>query len=419
MIKKELNINGTRWKLLADPLASLAYVLQNHLNVDINDFKCGKGNCEECFVIVNGEVIFPCSRVLQDLPGGTLVSTKNGLAEISSLQAMQITWVLHDSPGCYRCAKKAISACAAMLDANPDPTKYEIRNCLCQRTLICCNSEKNEKKRHDAIVDAVRVMRGELNIDEIVQMVSVKKKVVDVTGIVGRKGFIKPVFQGVASALGIRIPPDTLHLSLVYAGVSNARMVSIDLDGAWVVPGVYRVITSYDVLGSNILSLPTVSSQKEQLFQPVICKEEIRSKYEVIAVVCADTQQSAFAAAQKIKATYKYLGGPVPQEVKGSGIPETISHPDAYNVGFACLDKNGSLAIHSKYFLPDQYRSIIARAIGLDEGLLKLVHGKTQKSAPKNIFPIMEAILGLAFLSTGKPVLLKCSNYLGKNGLFC
>ncbi len=409
MIKKELNIDGTCWKLLADPLASLAHILQRHLHIDINDFECGKGNCEECFVIINGEVVFPCAKVLQELPGGAIISTKNGLGEINTLQAMQISWALHGSPGCSRCAGRVIGTCAAMLEKNPFPTEKEVEGWFCNKPVTCCNGEKAAQRRLDAIINAARVLRGEINIGEFVQMVSSKKKV----------KIIKTIPAVTAAELGINVPPGALHLALVHAGVANVRLQSINLDGAWVVPGVCRVITSYDVLGSNMLSPPMDPSQSERFFRPVICKERIINKNEVIAVVCADTQHNAFAAAQRIEATYKYFSSREPSEIDGSGAADFALHSRPYevcNIGLASLDEYGRLAIHSKYILPDQYRSIIARAIGLDEEFLVFIHTKNQKSAPRNYFPIAEAILGLAFLSTGKPVFMEYNSCLGING---
>lgn len=415
MKKKELNINGTRWTLLVDPLASLAYVLQNQLKLNLNDFNCGEGDCEECFVIINGEVVLPCAVVMRELTNGAIISTKDILTKNSSLQAVQLSWVLHGSPGCFRCAGKVIGTSAAMLEINPFPTQNEVKSWFCNKHITCCTSERIVQKRFNAIVDAARVVRGEISISELAHMVSAEKKVIDVMQKMQHKVIIEPVSREAVPELGIRIPPGTLHLALVRAGVFNAKLRAINVDGAWSVPGVCRVITSYDVLGSNILSLPNNPSLKEQLFQPVICREEIKSKYDVIAVVCADTQQNALLAAQNIKATYKFLDKAEPPVNEDSDMPEPACHPEAYNVGFAHLDRSGRLAIYSKHFLPDQYRCIIAKAIGLNEELLELVPGNAQKSVPQNYYPVLEAILGLAFLSTGKPVFLKCSNYTSKN----
>ena len=85
--------------------------------------------------------------------------------------------------------------------------------------------------------------------------------------------------------------------------------------------------------------------------------------------------------------------------------------PHAYNLGFANLVNNGKLVIHSRFSFPDHYRSIIAWAIGLNEQQLDLVHSNGAVEVSQGFNPFAEAILGQAFLSTGRPVFLKCSTY--------
>ena len=54
--------------------------------------------------------------------------------------------------------------------------------------------------------------------------------------------------------------------------------------------GVYRVITYHDVLGSNYLSSPAFTGEGLSLTAPSSASaEEIKNKYEVLAVVCADS----------------------------------------------------------------------------------------------------------------------------------
>jgi aldehyde oxidoreductase len=147
-----------------------------------------------------------------------------------------------------------------------------------------------------------------------------------------------------------------------------------------------------------------------------ICREEIKNKYEVLAVVCADSLQNALAAARKVKAKYKFsrMEGASAIQTRTQN-RKTVTGPiylsQAYNLGFANLVNNGKLVIHSRFSFPDHYRSIIAWAIGLNEQQLDLVHSNGAVEVSQGFNPFAEAILGQAFLSTGRPVFLKCSNY--------
>lgn len=418
MIKKELNINGVRWKLIVEPLASLAALLQSQLKINQNDDKCGIGDCEDCFVIINGEVALACITALRDLPNGTIITTKEGMKNIGGLQTVQLAWVVHGSPGCFRCSRKIIGISAAMLEINPFPTRKDIQSWFNNQSFSCCNNDRSWQQRIDAILDAARVFRGEIGIDELAGMVSTEKKIIDIKQVMHHNTKADSSSWGLIPELGIRLPSDTLYLALVRAGVYNAKILSIEVHEAWEVPGIYKVITSYDVKGSNYLSRIAEAYSQEKKFEfthPILCRKEIKNKYEVIAVVCADSQQNALTAARKIRATYKFLGK---EDVSGiqvsRNVAEPLCHPEAYNLGFAHLDNRGRVVIYSKFSFQSQYKSIIARAIGLDEEYLELRSGNGPERIPQDYSPIMEAILGLAFLSTGRPVFLKCSNYTGK-----
>jgi aldehyde oxidoreductase len=417
MIKKELNINGVLWRVVADPAVPLAVLFQNQL-LDIS--LCGAGDCENCFIIINGKTAFACNIALGELPDVTVVTTKEGIKNAGTLQALQLAWAIHDSPGCLRCSGKAIVTGASMLESNSFPGREDIQSWFYQQPFKCCNSEKVMQKRIGAIEDAARVVRGEIGINELAAGIPLGKKMIDLQQvaydfITADSDTWTPVPE-----LGIRIPPDALHLVLVRTGVSHAELVAVEVDEAWQVPGVNRIITSHDVLGSNYLSGPASSVQEKGLEfnRPIlsICREEIKSKDEVLAVVCADSLQNALKAARKVKAKYKFLrkeeASVISNNAQGDkAMAEPICHPRAYNIGFANLDSSGKLVIHSRFSFPEHYRSIIAWAIGLNGGQLELVHGNGAVEVPRGFRPLAEAILAQALLSTGRPVFLKCCDY--------
>jgi aldehyde oxidoreductase len=420
MIKKKLNINGVCWNLGVEPTVSLAVLFQNRpLEISLDGGRCGTGDCADCFVIINGEAVLPCATFLGELPDGTFITTREGIKEAGALQALQLSWVVHRSPGCFCCSGKAIRIGTAMLGINPFPSRKDIESWFLQQPFKCCNSKRTMQKRIDAIEDAARVVRGEIGINELACKISTEKRVLDLRQFAQDCLIVGSAPWTPVPELGIKIPPDTLHLALVRAGVSNAELVSIEAGEAWSVPGVYRVITYHDVLGSNYLSSPAFAQGEGLEFnRPIlsICREEIKNKYEVLAVVCADSLQNALAAARKVKAKYKFsrMEGASAIQTRTQN-RKTVTGPiylsQAYNLGFANLVNNGKLVIHSRFSFPDHYRSIIAWAIGLNEQQLDLVHSNGAVEVSQGFNPFAEAILGQAFLSTGRPVFLKCSNY--------
>jgi xanthine dehydrogenase D subunit len=79
-----------------------------------------------------------------------------------------------------------------------------------------------------------------------------------------------------------------------------ARIRSIDLSGAWKVPGVYAVLTYDDVPGDKLFGL-------EHADQPVLAKDVVRYQGEAVAIVAADHPETARRAVERIVVDYEVL----------------------------------------------------------------------------------------------------------------
>jgi aldehyde oxidoreductase len=109
--------------------------------------------------------------------------------------------------------------------------------------------------------------------------------------------------------LGLKLPPDTLHLALVQAEVSHANIKSIDTSEAEKMPGVFKVVTHKDIKGKNrITGLITFPTNKGDGWdRPILCDEKVFQYGDAIAIVCADTAAQAKAAAEKVKVDLEEL----------------------------------------------------------------------------------------------------------------
>ena len=92
---------------------------------------------------------------------------------------------------------------------------------------------------------------------------------------------------------------DTLHLKVVYAGRPHARIVRIDPSAALAAPGVVAVLTAGDV-PYNAFGLIDYD-------QPVLCADRVRFAGDKVAVVVAETNDAAQAAARLVAVTYEDL----------------------------------------------------------------------------------------------------------------
>jgi aldehyde oxidoreductase len=109
--------------------------------------------------------------------------------------------------------------------------------------------------------------------------------------------------------LGLKMPPGTLRLALVQATVSHAKILSIDTSQAEKMPGVAQIITHKDVKGKNhITGLITFASNKGYGWdRPILCDEKVFQFGDAIAIVAADTEANARAAAQKVVVSLEEL----------------------------------------------------------------------------------------------------------------
>ena len=105
------------------------------------------------------------------------------------------------------------------------------------------------------------------------------------------------------------MPADTLRLALVQAKVSHANIKGIDTTEAEKMPGVVKVITWKDVKGKNaITGLITFPTNKGDGWdRPILCKDKVFQFGDAIAIVAADTEEHARAAAEKVKVDLEVL----------------------------------------------------------------------------------------------------------------
>ncbi len=118
--------------------------------------------------------------------------------------------------------------------------------------------------------------------------------------------------------VGCKMPPETLRLALVQAKVSHAKILSIDTSEAEKMPGVVKVVTHKDVKGKNrITGLITFPTNKGDGWdRPILCDEKVFQFGDALAIVCADTEANARAAAEKVKVDSR--GTPCIHERSGS-----------------------------------------------------------------------------------------------------
>jgi aldehyde oxidoreductase len=451
MIKKTLKINGVDKVVVARAGDTLADVLRDQLGLTGVKVGCGEGQCGSCNIIMDGKLIRSCVVKMAKVADGASITTIEGIGTPDNLHPLQSSWIVHGGSQCGFCTPGFIVSAKALLDQNPNPSRDQIRDWFTTHRNACrCTGYKQIV---DAVMDGAKVLRGEMNAEDL------EYKLPEDGQIWGGK-YPRPSAVAKATGtldygadLGHKLPPGTLYLGLVQAKVSHADICGIDTAEAEKMPGVHKIVTHKDVKGKNrITGLITFPGNKGDGWdRPILCDTKVFQFGDAIAIVCADTEENARAAAEKVKVDLEvlpaYMSAPeamaedameihpgtpniyfelpivkgkdtkplmdsAAQVVEGEYYlqrqPHLTMEPD---VGFAYYDDEGRLTIHSKSIALYLHHAMIAPGLGIEPEKLRLVQNPAGGTFGYKFSPTMEALLGVACMATGRPVFLRYNYY--------
>jgi nicotinate dehydrogenase subunit A len=121
-----LDVNGKAYEIDADPATPLLYVLRDHLQLNGAKFGCGLGQCGACTVIVDGRAVFSCVTPISALQGRK-VRTIEGLGTEANPGPVQRAFIDEQAAQCGYCIPGMMMRAQALLEANPAPSRAEIR----------------------------------------------------------------------------------------------------------------------------------------------------------------------------------------------------------------------------------------------------------------------------------------------------
>ncbi len=128
----ELTINGGRYALETDPARSLAEVLREDIGLTGTKVACGEGHCGACTVLLDGVATLSCITL-----AGTVaereVTTIEGLRDHPLVDA----FVRADALQCGFCTPGQIVSASALVEANPEPTREQIRHQMAGNLCRC------------------------------------------------------------------------------------------------------------------------------------------------------------------------------------------------------------------------------------------------------------------------------------------
>lgn len=447
MVKRRMTINGLKRTLVVDPNEKLSTVLREQLLLTGCKIGCGVGHCGTCSVILNGKVVRACIVKMSKIKEDDVIETIEGIGTPDNLHPLQVAWMAHGAAQCGFCSPGFIMSAKGLLDQNVNPTRAEVRQWFHDNKNLCrCTGYV---PLVDAVMDAAAVMRGEKCIDDLM----FKQQGND--SIYGSK-YVRPTALNKVTGTwdfgadgALQLPTGTLRLAMVQADVSHANIKGIDYSEAEKMPGVYKVITYKDVKGKNRISgLITFPTNKGDGWdRPILCDEKVFQFGDCIALVAADTEAHAKAAAKAVKVDLEvlpaYMSAPAAIEpdaieihpgtpnayyeiknIKGeetAPIMEKAAHVievDSFcsrqphlhiepDCGFAYTDEKGAIAVHSKSIGIHLHMLMIAEGVGLTPDTLRLIQSPAGGTFGYKFSPTIEALLAVACIACdGKAVSL-------------
>jgi aerobic-type carbon monoxide dehydrogenase small subunit (CoxS/CutS family) len=135
-----LTINGERYDVDAPVGRSLASVLRDDLGFTGTKIACNEGHCGACTVQVDGVPTLSCITLVH-MVAGRDITTIEGLREHPLVAA----FVRADAVQCGYCTPGQVVSAAALVEANPTPTRDEIRHAMSGNLCRCGTYPKIEE----------------------------------------------------------------------------------------------------------------------------------------------------------------------------------------------------------------------------------------------------------------------------------
>ena len=132
----DLNVNGTRHAVDADPLTPLLWVIRDHVGLTGTKFSCGIGQCGACTVHVDGQAVRSCTTPVSAV-AGKKVTTIEGLSADKIGRMVQDAWVENNVPQCGYCQAGQCMSAAALLKSKKNPSDSDIDQAMSGNICRC------------------------------------------------------------------------------------------------------------------------------------------------------------------------------------------------------------------------------------------------------------------------------------------
>ncbi|MDP2937293.1 MAG: (2Fe-2S)-binding protein [Dehalococcoidia bacterium] len=132
----KLTVNGEEYEVAIEPNRSLLDVLRDDLELTGTKKGCETGDCGACTVVLDGKTVNAC-LILAVSANGKSILTIEGVAQGGKLHPVQEAFIEHGAIQCGYCTPGMILSAKSLLEENPRPTEWEVREAIAGNLCRC------------------------------------------------------------------------------------------------------------------------------------------------------------------------------------------------------------------------------------------------------------------------------------------
>lgn len=134
-------LNGEPTEAMVKDNITLLDFIRETLGLTGTKKGCEEGECGACTVMLDGKPINSCLCLAREIEGRKLL-TVEGVAQDGQLSPIQKQFIDKWALQCGYCTPGMIMSAKALLDVNPNPTEYEIRDAIAGNLCRCTGYAK-------------------------------------------------------------------------------------------------------------------------------------------------------------------------------------------------------------------------------------------------------------------------------------